>query len=210
MPLAAGDVIAVSFRGTLFGTRILNILHYVVNVPGTGTPEAQLQQVCDNIQAGAGAPNTLKNSFLNMIAVDYTLTEIRAQRVYPTRTVYKQAVSGDVGQYVPATCTAPNVAISMLKQTNTPGRMGIGRIQLGGVPSDAYVSGVLDPATTGANFLVLKADILSNFTTSTTLMTMNPCLFNPTAVGDKFSLLTGLILEDTIRVMHRRTLRVGE
>lgn len=211
MALALNDIIEVSFRGTLFGQRILNTLHYVVSVAvGSGTTEDQLLHLASDIQGGLGSVPGLKSHFLDCIAIQYTLDTIRAQRVYPARTVFQEVTSGDVGQYVVADCKTPNIAASIFKRTATPGRMGVGRMQMAGVPDDGFSSGLINPGTIGVPLAIWAADMKLNFTTSAPVQTYGPCLYNPTGAGLRFSLITSTGVEDTLRTMHRRTLRVGE
>lgn len=210
MPLAANDVIELSFRGSLFGQRILNVMHYYVAAPGTGTPEQQLLALVSDIQAGTGSVAGLKSHFLDCIAIQYTLDSIRAQRVYPTRTVYQQVLSGDVGQWTTSDCQESNIAASILKRTLTPGRMGLGRMQMAGLATDAALQGMLNPANQAVPLAVWAADMLLNYVTSAPAVTFSPCLYNPTGAGLRFSPLVATVVEDTLRVMRRRTLRVGE
>jgi hypothetical protein len=81
---------------------------------------------------------------------------------------------------------------------------------VGGIAADAYQNGSINPATIGVPAAVFKADMLASFTTSGPVVTFVPCLFNPTGAPDKFAVLNSTQIEDTVRVIHRRTLRVGE
>lgn len=210
MSLALNDIVAVSFRGTLFGQRIINTLHYAVAVAATGTTEDNLKLITTDIQAGTGSIAGLKAHFLDCIAIQYTLDVIRAQRVYPARTVFQETVSGDVGQYSPSDCKNPNVSISVWKRSLTPGRMGVGRLQLAGLGYDAFLDGEVDPGTVGTFINTFAADVKTNYTTSAPVITLTPVLYNPTGAFPKFSIITSTGFETTARTMHRRTLRVGE
>jgi hypothetical protein len=207
MALALGDVIQVSFRGSLFNQQILNILHFSVGVIGTGTDYDQLSMFTSNLVTGGGSVD-LVLPFMACMPPEYALEEVRAQRIYPTRTVYAFTLSGAFGQYATGTETT-NVAASIEKRTLTPGRMGIGRLQLAGVPTAAMNNGEVSAAFKGTEMLNLANTMIQTITTTAPVVTYNPCLFNPTATGPKFSPLFSCIPMDTLRVMRRRTLRVG-
>lgn len=208
MPLALNDVIQVTYRGTLFGQRILNILHYSVSVVGTGTEYDQLSIFTSNLVTGGGSVD-LTLPFLACMAPEYFLEEIRAQRVYPTRTVFAFTLAGAFGQYATGTETT-NIAASIEKRTLTAGRMGIGRIQLAGIPTAAMNNGEVSAAYKGTEMLNLANTMIQSITTTGPVVTFVPCLYNPTAPVNKFSPLFSCIPMDTLRTMHRRTLRVGE
>jgi len=208
MALALGDVIQLSLRGTLFGQRILNILHYSVAVVGTGTEYDQLSILTSNFVTDAFA-TPLRGTFLGSLAPQYTLDEVRAQRVYPTRTVYAYTLDGGVGLYATG-CEICNVAASMEKRTLTAGRMGIGRIQLAGIPTAVMNDGELTAGYLTGPLADLATSLLSSLTTTAPVVTYTPCLFNPTAPVNKFSPIFSIIPQTSIRVMRRRTLRVGE
>jgi hypothetical protein len=208
MALALGDVIQVSLRGTLYGQRILNVLHYSVAVAGSGTDFDQIDILTSNLVTGGGSVDPLV-PFLNAIAPQYQLEEVRAQRVYPTRTIYAYTIDGRFGTYATGTETT-NIAASLEKRTLTPGRMGIGRIQIAGVPTAAMDNGECSAAYKATELTDLAQALLLSITTSGPVVTYTPCLFNPTSPGAKFSPLFSIVVKDTLRTMRRRTVRLGE
>jgi len=208
MALAVGDVIQVSLRGTLYGQRILNVLHYSVAVAGSGTDYDQLSILTSNLVTGGGSVDPLVD-FLAAIAPQYQLVEVRAQRVYPLRTIYAYTIDGRFGTYATGTETT-NIAASLEKRTLTPGRMGIGRLQLAGIPTAAMDNGELAAAYKATEMSNLAQKLLLSITTSSPVVTYTPCLFNPTAPVNKFSPLFSIVIQDSLRTMRRRTVRVGE
>lgn len=208
MALAVGDVIQVSLRGTLYGQRILNVLHYSVAVAGSGTDFDQLNILTSNLVTGGGSVDPLVD-FLAAIAPQYQLEQVRAQRVYPARTVYAYTIDGRFGTFATGT-ELTNIAASLEKRTLTAGRMGIGRLQLAGIPTAAMDNGELTAAYKNAELSNLAQVLLLSITTSGPVVTYTPCLFNPTAAGAKFSPLFSIVINDSLRTMRRRTLRVGE
>jgi len=206
--MAVGDIVQVSFRGTLFDQRILNIFHYVVNVAGTGTVVEQLSAFANGFIVDALGTN-FQTEFLNCLAPSYTLDVVRTQRVYPTRSIYAQATADTPGTFATDT-EVSNIAASILKRTETPGRMGIGRVQLAGIPTAAYENGSLSNAYLTGVLTNFATDMVQSLTEPARGVTFVPCLYNPTAAGDKFSVIVAATPQSSIRTMHRRTLRVGE
>jgi hypothetical protein len=208
MALSLNDVIQVSYRGSLFGQRILNIFHYVVAVAGAGTDFDQLDNLSSNIALGAGSTD-MKSIFLAALAPEYTLEQIRVQRVYPTRSIYAYTTDGTSGTYATG-CETSNVSVSLEKRTLRAGRMGIGRTQLAGIPTAAMNNGEVTAGYMTTELIGLATAMLWTITTTGPVVTYAPCLFNPLAVGDKFATLLSVIPQTSLRVMRRRTLRVGE
>jgi hypothetical protein len=206
--MAVGDVVAVSFRGTLFNQRILNIFHYSVGVSGTGTVVEQLQAFANGFIADSFAV-PFQAAFLACLAPSYTLDVVRAQRVYPTRSIYAEGTADAPGTFATDT-EVSNIAASILKRTETPGRMGIGRVQLAGIPTAAYENGAVTNAYLTGELSTFAADMILSLTEPARGVTFVPCLFNPTAPVNKFSVLAAATPQSSLRTMHRRTLRVGE
>lgn len=208
MALVLNDVIQVSIFGSLFSQRIITNLHYIVNVAAGGSTEDQLKQIATDWTGGTGSVPGILTHMLDCQGVEYNCDFVRAQRIFPTRTIYMQSNANDPGTHADP-CTAPNIAASLLKRTATAGRKGVGRVQLAGIPQTAYVDGMITPVFSAAKLNVWCNDLLASYTTSVIIMTLVPGLYNPTGTGTHFSPLLQVIPEDTVRTMHRRTVRVG-
>ena len=208
MALAQFDVVQVSIRSTLFDQRILNILHYVVNVPHTGSDLDQLKDIATSIANDTGS-QPIVSTLLALFSPELQIDDIRAQKVYPTRTIYQQTAVGQNGTNVAGVKTA-NTAMSFTKRSETPGRKGIGRIQLAGIGDGYMVAGKWDLAGIGAEVLAVRNALVGTYTTATTPITLVPCIFNPTGAPSHYSPVLSFDFEDTVRTMHRRTLRLGE
>ena len=206
--LAIGDVIEVSFRGTLFGQRILNILHYVVSVTGAGQDNFQLEEIAQDMATSA-ISNPIIPAWLASVGAEYTMDEVRAQRVYPTRTIYQRSLVDLAGTHADP-CLTANIAVSIQKRGLVSGRTGNGRMQLGGIPRSGMVDGSIDVAGYGALVSSLRNALALNQTTSVTPVTIQPCIFNPLAAAPKYQLISSWLVQTTLRTMHRRTLLVGE
>lgn len=208
MALAVDDVVQVSIRGLLFNQRILTVLHYVVSVAGSGSTETNLENIAADF-AGAATAQDVINKYVAATSLDLGLSEIRAQRVFPTRTVYKAFAIARSGGDADNAATA-NMAASILKQTNTPGRRGIGRMQLAGLPNNAIAAGLLQDAYRLGALTDLANELKKGWSTVTgTAITLQPCLYNPGATP-AYSIIVGTVPEITVRTMHRRTVLLGE
>jgi len=208
MALATGDVIQVSLRGTLYGQRILNILHYVITVPHTGSDIDQLKDIATSIAADTGSQQ-IAATLLALVTADYKLDDVRAQRVYPTRSVYQQTANGNVGTDV-GNARSVNSALSITKQGDRAGRKGIGRIQIAGISSNDMVSGLWDVTGLAGQLGDFINCVKASYTTAATPITMAPVIFNPTGPVDFYSPILAWTVQEEIRTMHRRTVRLGE
>jgi len=208
MALAINDVIEVSFRGTLFGQRILNILHYAVTVVNAMPTLDQLQLIADELNTGAiSAP--LIPTWMDAVAPQYNLDEIRVQRVYPTRTIYQRSLPDTPGVYA-GTCLTANIAVSIQKRGVTSGRQGNGRMQLAGIPREGMDGGSIDVGGYGPLLSAFRNQLLQNESTSGGEVTLQPCIFNPTGPAPHYQFIASWLVQTTLRTMHRRTLLVGE
>lgn len=208
MALALDDVVSLSIWGTLFGQRIITVLHYAVSVVSAGSTEDQLKQFANDWVSGTGSVPGSLDHMLEAQGIEYTCDYVRAQRVSPTRTIFMQWNSNDVGTHADP-CTTANIAISLQKRTATPGRKGVGRVQLAGIPQTGYADGSVNPVYEVAKLLPWCTDLMSSFTTSAGPVTFVPVLYNPTNPTPHYSPLIQVLPESTVRTMHRRTLRVG-
>jgi len=208
MALAQFDVIQVSIRSTLFDQRILNILHYIVNVAHTGSTGDQLKDIATSIANDTGSQPII-STLIALFSPELLIDDVRAQRVYPARTIYYQTDVSQAGTNI-AGCKTSNVAMSLTKRSETPGRKGIGRIQLAGIGDGYMVAGKWDLGGIGAEVLAVRNALVGSYTTAATPITLVPVIFNPTGAPDHYSVVTNVDFEDTVRTMHRRTVRLGE
>lgn len=204
MGLAVGDIVALTYGSTFNGDQIRYTLHYRVTVAGSSTsPELDLQAMADNF--ANNATNTLTAALQAVTENTFNFDFVSAQRVYPARTIRLIKLSSFPGTIADVPMP-PNVAIVITKRTLTPGRMGIGSLHLSGIPQNAVTNGLVANPATYATLIGLLADAR---TVSAVTMSIEPGLFNPTRPATFFSRIFDCLLQDTTRVMRRRTLRVG-
>jgi len=141
MALAPGDVIRLTVFQRLYSQRVLTVLHMRVTVPATpGFGEfEELQELAQ--QWADPAQNPLIDDWRGLVVEDLEFEAVRVQKIFPTRSIYAQGTMGFPGQVVQSAKT-PNIAASIEKRTSRPGRRGIGRVQMAGVPEGNIVAGV--------------------------------------------------------------------
>lgn len=208
MALAVDDVIQVSLRGTLFGQRILNILHYAVNIASGGGTQLQLDDIAVSIGADTGSV-PIAGDMLATLSNAYKLDEVRAQRIHPIRTPYSQSLPGVAGGLAGQPNTA-NIALSITKRGLNAGRTGIGRVQIAGLPAAAWIGGSLDVATFGAAITTMKNTFASSYNPAVFAITLVPVIFNPGGAAPHYQVVNSWVTQETARTMHRRTLFLGE
>jgi len=208
MALAVNDVIQVSLRGTLFGQRIINVLHYVVNQTTLGITQLQLDDIAVSIATDTGSV-AIVGQLLATVSNAYTIDAVRAQRVSPARTIYSEALPNLPGLLAGQPNTA-NIACSLTKRGANAGRTGQGRFQLAGLPAAAWIAGTLDVGTFGPNLSTFRDTLVASYNPANFAMVLAPCIFNPTLAPPHFQVINSIIIKETARTMHRRTLFLGE
>lgn len=201
------DVIQITYRGLIAAQRILIVLH--ARCVGTGgVPTDELFVSADIANKLADPTDARLIDLLACVGPEYSISEVRVQKVKPYRTVYMASAGGGIGTYAGSSKT-PNVAASIEKQSTHVGRSGVGRIQLAGIPTAAYNGGILDP--------VYKAGVLNNFAMRMSGSfsggplypgyTFSWCL--PAGGPDHTYDVYSTIIQDQVRTMHRRTVGLG-
>jgi hypothetical protein len=128
--------------------------------------------------------------------------------VFPNRSIYMKSAVGITGDLMSAAKT-PNIALSIEKRSSRPGRRGVGRLQLAGVPENSYLAGEFDPSYMTDVKLDFDAQLTGLISVTATSAVYAPCLYGGLAVtsdDDVFAIQP----KSSVRTMHRRTVRVGE
>lgn len=204
MGLAVGDVVALTYEGTFDSQQIRYALHYRVAVAGSSTtPELDLDAMAANFSSPG--TNSMTNALQAVHVDSFNFDAVLAQRVWPVRTIGMRVLSsfpGLIGQPgLPA-----NAAAVITKRTLTPGRMGLGSLHLTGIDT-ANVA--LSEITTLTGYTALATLLIASRTVPAVTMTVEPGLFNPSFPPTFFSRLFDAPVQKTVRVMRRRTVRLG-
>lgn len=207
VPMSVDDLIQVSIFGTLFGQRILSVLHYRVSVAPAG-PSAELE-LQDLVNTIASRPaGEVVDEYIQAAAPEYSMDYIRCQKVKPVRTIWQSSIVGLAGEQTGAAKTA-NSAASLEKQSTHIGHKGIGRLQFAPVPSAQMNNGFLDPAYVSGEMTALGDSMINTISgTAYAAGRFKPCL--PAGGADHSYDLFDVFPMNTVRTMHRRTLYLGE
>lgn len=208
-PVAVNDKFKVTINQRLYGQRVMNVLwYYIVTDPPPAVDRWQAQIALAN---QLNAANGVIPTMLQMQTEDLTMQSVRVQsfRGIAERLPYSEIVVTDPGVIVTPAGDA-NTALSIEKRaiaSPTAPRQGIGRMQVAGIPQGNYSGGVFT-----AGYMVLAQALADELTESITALgiTWNPCLvtWGPATISAHD--LFGAIAKDTVRVMRRRTVGVGE
>jgi len=204
-PMIAGSVVLVSFRTTLFEQRVINTFQYYPI--GTIDPDIEYTEYLSNLITNMQALAGLFDKWSACVPADITAAVIRAQIVYPVRLRYVEVpVTVTPGG---GTANQSNVAISITRKSYVPGRHGLGRIQVPANSSDMAL-GKIDPGNPlYTNGVALADQMIDPIPDPATSITWQPIVWASGAVAPTQAVFQTQ-LQDTARVMRRRTLRVGE
>ena len=205
--LSNDDIIQVTFRNTLFGQRILTVLHYYVfTTSGAENVLAACDRIANYLNNNANEPLT---SYQLAVCAGMAFDEVRVQRVYPTRDPYSSAAVALVGTQG-GTAFNANTAASIQKKTAVTGRYAIGRMQMAGGPLEELSGAEWSAPYRAAELSNLGQALTAALTLTGPLLTLKPCLYNPTQPNPKYNEVIAYAVEREQRTMHRRTLRLGE
>jgi len=204
MGLVAGDVISVTYNGEYANQQIRNVLHYrAANNGSSATPEGDLLAIAQDF--ANPLTNPLTTALQDALVDAFAWTGITTQRVSPTRTIQMTHASSWPGA-VAGAGLPPNVAAVITKRTQTPGRKGVGSLHLTGIDAALVTDGVITNLMT---FDGVATEMLAARTVAAITCTLDPVIYNPTLPPFFSARLFDTFSQDTIRVMRRRTVRVG-
>lgn len=204
MGLAVGDVVALTYQATYANQQVRYALHYRVSTAGSSTtPELDLDAMAANFASTIG--NTLTSTLQAAHIPDFNFDAVSAQRIFPVRTIRMNVLSSFPGTNVDSGLP-PNTAAVITKRTLTPGRQGLGSLHLSGTGQSNAVNGEWTSLTIYQN---VATQLIATRTIPAVTMTVEPGLSNPVFPPQFFSRLFDCVPQRTIRVMRRRTVRVG-
>jgi len=206
IPLPLNSITMVSIFSRLAEQRVINTFHY--QFEGTPDPDVDYRDYYASLGAALLDPLGLVGAYLPCCPTDMFVETLRIQTIWPIRQRYVKTVIGSAGTATGGAAKTANVAMSIRRVSDTIGPQGVGRIQIP-LAQDWQVDGYVDSAAG------LAADPLAALMTLPVLGTLepstwNPVLFGVTASVAHTSLIIDASLEETVRVMRRRTVRLGE
>lgn len=208
-PTLDGDVYRATIIQRLYDQRVLNMLWYEVTDAGGGAVDRWTVMIAlaNELNSVGGVVPLMQDITSQDLA--FERVRVNTYRVLADRFPYAEIVLALTGG-VPTPAGTANVALSIEKRGFSPGahpRRGIGRLQVGGIPNDAYLEGNFTDdylATVQPLADELTEDIIAaGVTLSPVLVTFGPdgILKHP---------IFGTSVKRTVRDMRRRTVGVGE
>lgn len=151
-PVTDGDTFKATLWQSLFGQKVLNVLHYQCYDPTATPPDAY--QVMKGLAGALADPTT--GLWTQMRPMQGASLLHEKQRIQLLRGIAESFPYYDEAINEPGTaafdCTLVNIAFSIEKKATFPPtkpRQGIGRMQVGGIPSNAYEDGMFSATYLG-------------------------------------------------------------
>ena len=206
MPLPIGSVIEVTFVMRQWDQRTLNVLHYrVTGASSIADPVAEEDDIISAIKAGGAA--SLFTAHRNMTPESVFYDAIRVQAITPVRYVARSSIETSQGVLGPSNAT--NLAFVIEKRTNLSGRMFRGSLHVPAGDPDTFVQGVVTAAM-DLRLTDFGTKMLLNLTGPVGGGVYVPVIYHKPPLAIEPTTITGFDTKDTVRVMRRRTVRVGE
>lgn len=206
-PVAAGDIIQVIIKGEANGQTLLNVLYYKAK---SGYPEDTYAEAMEELWAAIVVDDitSITDAMVPLMGNNTGINWVQCQRVYPTRDYYYRGAADLQGTHADD-CDAPNVSAVITKRSERSGRGRSGSFHLGGIANTTYALGKITPAA--QSLLVTLAAGIELVQQETTDGTgYEPGMFNPElGAGLNWSPIADTTVQETLRVMRRRTVGVG-
>lgn len=206
MPVTAGDTMRLTFVGLCFAQRIFLDLSYRCTV---GAPAVSTADVLDETitQVIAGGANDIKTNYLACLPASYSVAEIRAQVIKPTRSAFRSTFPvGMVGTNInPATVACDSASI--VRRTALAGRNQVSTLKIGPVPDGASASGLL---TAGYRLLcqTFALDTIKPLLLPVSTVQWLPTILDRLGNASSRDLIS-MFVEPESRVMRRRVVGRG-
>lgn len=208
IPLPTNSIVQLSIFSTLFDQRIINTCRF--QFTGVPDPAVDYRQYLGAMSAQLEIAGGLIEDFKDTYPTNLTVQWYRLQPIWPTRLRYMQFLVGAGGTSSFAEARTANLAASIRRVSDVIGPGGVGRVQIP-VPEATVANGKLDVDYMNSELTDLANELKQPVVTGAPAATWTPVLFGKNAAG---LIHTGEIIdaspEDTVRTMHRRTLRLGE
>lgn len=199
-----GSILQASIESLVNGQRLLNVLHYKVEAEST---EADVKDEQENFATQLNAVGGIVPKMQAAMSIEATISQVVVQFIRPERFARSTLEIDDTGT-IASDCNAQNVAAVITKRTAFAGRWAVGAFHLGGVPVNGYVAGNLEPAYK-AFVLALAEQLLEPIVIPIVGGTYVPVLVHPIGEHGGSTELAETEVQDTLRVMRRRTVGLG-
>lgn len=202
-PIPDGGVLQCTFEGFVLEQQMLSVFHYQLDFPG-GLTDGLLAMDAVAIQVKLAAGLHVK--YMLCMSQLYIGSNIRLQWILPDRRAYKSYTGTSPDGQAPTDIFSPNVAVALNKRSDLAGPHGHGVTHMPAVPIDFVTGGKVNAAGLLA-YLDFGAEAKADLVTAGS-GTYHPIIYNRTTPGD-IVFITNTAVDDRLRTMHRRTVRLG-
>lgn len=206
MAINVGDTVAVTLRGSLLTSQIMSTFWYRCTV---GMPGLTLQADYDSIilelrAAGVGAGDWIETAYLQSLPSNYTLDYLRVQVIAPVRNAYAESLINSPGA-VAHVNSVSNLAGVITKRTIFAGRKFVGSLHL--PISQSFHSGgeVSGAGLTAMAAIRGKVQAILSIPGGGSFL---PIIYHRVGAPN-YTDISSAETQETVRVMRRRTLRIG-
>lgn len=207
MALVLDDLVRVDYRGQCYGQRIILTTCYRVTTAFTagGTVNADLALILNAV--GIGGTGLQAESYMACLQNAYSLLEIRAQLVNPTRSAYRSIFYTEENTGGAGVGTVANDSAAVTFRGPLAKRSNVATKHIGPVPDSASANGLLTNAYKSLlnTFIDKMNDNVSPIS--------NPGVLTPviqTAAAPFYANIIDARIGDQSRVQRRRTVGLGE
>lgn len=202
--LNPGDIVELSYRGTLFNQVVMNVFHFkFIGLIPIVAGAAAMDYLITYMQG----VNRLQQRLLECMCPEAQYTAIRAQVVWPTRRVYTEVQVALPGTFA-GICTASNVSAVVLKQPDQAGRGRTGMVHVVGTPAAQQVDGLWQIGYLGA-LLTLAAEMDDPAEFQVGGNDAMPVIWSRVQPASPSQIIGGRA-NPYVRVQRRRTVGVGQ
>jgi hypothetical protein len=210
---AAGDIFLVSAFGRCLAQRIILTQTYRLSTYPVGVTDLECQQALMNWVAGAPGQNDgLETVYRQCLPTNYTLEEWHVQKISPFR-VRVNIQTRNQGGLVAGEAQTANVAGVITLKTDLAGRSQVANKHIGPLAQDeayqSYTSGNLSAGML-ALFGDLRDQLQAEAAPGPSGWLFLPVIYHRAlAPLQNATPITTGVVQQTVRVMRRRTLGVG-
>lgn len=208
MGLPIGSIIEATVLGNLNGQRIMSVFHYRVTVESTIIDPALEIVDFNESWFDPAVPLGFAQLYSGSVPENHNITQSAAQVVAPLR---RARVTQNVTLTgARAAAAVPNTAVVITKRTAFAGRDQIGSVHLPLDPATDAAGGFVDAALKSV-LEAFAAGMLLDVTGTAGGGVYTPVIWHRDAAApDDFDTVTNTVVQDTTRVMRRRTVGLGQ
>jgi len=206
IPLPTGAQVQLTFWGRLFEQVIMNTFRY--QAVGTPNPATDYRTYLDDFFSKIELAGGLQEKYLSTLPTNLTVYKKTVQTYWPIRQRYVSDTMSEAGTSSFITASTANVAASIKRMSDTIGPRGVGRVQIP-VPAGAMIDGHLQPTYMTGELQDLADQMIETIPGLLGDINWVPVLFGVTDDVAHTSEIYATEVEDTVRTMHRRTVRLG-